>query len=374
MSVQTLSIDELADGATEFGAAPADTAPWALRLLAVAAVCLGVAALAAATFVLSYSAIRAVALQAGITPRLARGYPLLLDAMLVIVLAAVLALRGAGLPSRLLAWVTLLLVMAVAAGADALHTAGRSMPHQAAAITAAVLPFVLVLVAFMLLLVMLRHARLRRLRDTVDSVSVPGAPSALARPAEAQPAATTGPSHAIVQHAYAAPVEHGSAVASGPGYGRGVQTSEHALAELAMDADPAADDPSTDEGVSEPAIGTTPYPADALAAGWYDDDADQELEDGSEYVSALTAEAAEAADGAYAGPDDDDGPVFHRLFSAPTPVIEAETTEADATQAKASEAGTTEAEATEADGTEAKASEAETTEAETTEVKGAPSG
>ena len=99
MSVQTLGNDELPDSAAELGTAQFDTAPRALRIIAVAAVCLGVAALAAATFVLSYSGIRAVALQAGITPRLARGYPLLLDAMLIIVLAAVLALRDAGLPN-----------------------------------------------------------------------------------------------------------------------------------------------------------------------------------------------------------------------------------------------------------------------------------
>src|SRR5215472_5484466 len=131
MSVPTLGADESQDGAAELVAAPSDAAPQAFRVLAVAAVCLGVAALAAATFVLSYSAIRAVALQAGVVPRFARGYPLLLDAMLVIALAAVLGLRGAGLPSRLLAWLTLLLVLTVAAGADAMHTAGRSMPHQA---------------------------------------------------------------------------------------------------------------------------------------------------------------------------------------------------------------------------------------------------
>jgi Protein of unknown function (DUF2637) len=139
-----------------------ESAPSALRILGVASVGIGVAALAAATFVLSYPAIHAIALQAGVTPRLARGYPLLIDAMLVIVLAAVLALRGAGLPSRLLSWVTLLAVLAAAAGADALHAAGRKLPERTAAVTAAVLPWVLVFLAFALLLAMLRYARLRR--------------------------------------------------------------------------------------------------------------------------------------------------------------------------------------------------------------------
>src|SRR5215472_14147436 len=145
----------------------------AFRAVGLAAVCIGVAALAAATFVLSYQGIRAVALQAGIEPRYARGYPLLIDAMLVIVLAAVLALRGAGVPSRMLSWLTLLIVLGAAAGADTLHATGRTLPHNTAVITAAVLPWALVFVAFVLLLAMLRHARLRR-RSSVAQVEPAG--------------------------------------------------------------------------------------------------------------------------------------------------------------------------------------------------------
>src|SRR5215469_13516657 len=205
MSVQTLSTDELGNGVADPGA------PWqALRILAVAAVFLGVAALAAATFVLSYSPIRAVALQAAVAPRFARGYPILLDAMLVIVLAALLGLRGAGLPSRFLAWLTLLLVMAAAAGADALHMAGHSLPHQAAAITAAILPYALVLIAFALLLAMLRYARLRRLADAADGAGAYGSGWTLAQPAVAQVTVAT-------------PAE---TAASGFGHGLGAPTFE----------------------------------------------------------------------------------------------------------------------------------------------------
>jgi len=310
MSVQSLSTNEVPHDASEFGASSANMAPSAVRVIAFAAVCLGVAALAAATFVLSYSAIRAVALQAGVTPGLARGYPLLLDGMLVIVLAAVLALRGAGLPSRLLAWLTLLVVLAVAAGADALHTAGRSMPHQAAAITAAVLPFVLVLVAFALLLVMLRHARLRpRLRppaDAADPVSVLGsrwAPAPLTEPRLTEPQLTEPQ-----------PTEPQLTLPQPAGQPLLAMDADLAAADPAS-GDPAFGDPGSDEAVSEPATGTTPYPADALAAGWYDE-ADQTLEgDGAEYDDAdvLTGEVAAEAE------PDDDGPVFHRLFSAPIP-------------------------------------------------------
>jgi hypothetical protein len=274
MSVQTAGTDEMLTGAAQVGPAPPDKAPRALRILALAAVWLGLAALAAATFVLSYSAIRAVALEAGITPRLARGYPLLLDAMLVIVLAAVLALRGAGLPSRLLAWLTLLVVLAAAAGADALHAAGRRLPHQATAITAAVLPWVLVLIAFVLLLAMLRHARLRRAVSTVQPAPVQFSP---VQPAPV-PAAPPGPGPAV-------------AADTGIDTDTGLDTDMIAPDELAYESDLAPDDPSTDEGVSEPAEGSTPYPADPSPAADYGD----------------------------AGPDDPDMPVFHRLWSSPTP-------------------------------------------------------
>jgi TRAP-type C4-dicarboxylate transport system permease small subunit len=146
-------------------------APGALRALGVVAVFMGVAALAVATFILSYSDIRTVALQAGIQPNYAKTYPLLIDAMLLIALAAVLALRGAGVPSRILSWLTLLAVLGAAAGADTLRATGRTLPHQAAATTAAVLPWALVLIAFVLLLAMLRHARLRRQRaSSTDEV------------------------------------------------------------------------------------------------------------------------------------------------------------------------------------------------------------
>jgi hypothetical protein len=297
MSVPTPRAEEMQDAATDLVAARPNMAPRALRVLAVAAVCLGVAALAAATFVLSYSPIRAVALQAGITPRLARGYPLLLDAMLVIVLAAILALRGAGLPSRLLAWVTLLLVMTVAAGADAMYTAGRSLPHQAASITAAVLPFVLVLVAFALLLAMLRHARLSRLATTADSVSAYASAWSSAPLPEAR-----GPELELP----VAPLTD-------------IQPTDARLSEA--HSDPVADGPTADEPFTEPATGTPPYPAESMTTGdYYDDDDDTEPTDGEEPEDlgvTLTSVSAAAADAESL--DDPDGPVFHRLFSAPVP-------------------------------------------------------
>jgi hypothetical protein len=134
----------------------------ALRGLALAAVSAGVVVLAAAAFVLSYRGIHAVALHAGVSAPLARIYPAIVDAMLVIACAAVLSLRGAGPASRVYAWVSLLVLLAAAAAADTAHSTGVRFPHRAAAATAAIVPWVLLLIGFGLLLAMLRHARLRR--------------------------------------------------------------------------------------------------------------------------------------------------------------------------------------------------------------------
>jgi hypothetical protein len=161
--------DPMSDQSTssQATASPAPAAgPGALRIIGLAAVGIGLAALAGAAFVLSYGGIHAFAVDAGIGGRLARGYPLIFDVLLVVILAAVLALRGAGLPSKVLAWTCLLALLSAAAGADALHAAGRKPPARDAAVTAAIVPWVLVLVAFALLLAMLRQARLRRLAES----------------------------------------------------------------------------------------------------------------------------------------------------------------------------------------------------------------
>jgi hypothetical protein len=142
-----------------------------LRLLALTAVGLGVVVLAVAAFLLSYPGIHAVALQAGVSTSLARVYPVIFDAMVVIACAAVLSLRGAGAASRLYAWLSLLALLAAAAGADTLHSTGTKLPHRQAAAAAAIIPWALVLIGFGLLLAMLRHARLHRAAAARDAVA-----------------------------------------------------------------------------------------------------------------------------------------------------------------------------------------------------------
>jgi hypothetical protein len=352
-----------------------------MRVMAFVAVCTGVAALAAGTFVLSYAGMHAVALQAGVSHRLARGYPLMFDVLLVVILAALLALRGAGWPSRILAWICLLALLAAAAGADALHAAGHRLPARPAAVTAAVLPWALVLIAFVLLLAMLRQARLRRLGHAGPAAGpslrklpppeppplprqplVPGFPAQaplasgpddtlrLGVPRQVRPelAATAGDQQAPGPAATGDPVgalvsagadrragidgnagiaaatdgdagipaatdggPAGALVSAGADGGAGVPAAESpapasgpADGDLAMDAELAPDDPSSDETALDPAYDPIPYPADSA------------VEAGS--VAGGLSPAPTAA-GSPAGAVDDDMPVFHRMWSAPVP-------------------------------------------------------
>jgi hypothetical protein len=221
-----------------------------LRLLALAAVAVGVILLAAAAFVLSYSGIHAVALSAGVSPRFARLYPLIFDAMLVVASAAVLALRSAGLPSRSYAWLSLLALLVAAAAADALNATGAKLPHRPTAAVIAVLPWALVLIGFGLLLCLLRHARQRRtavaiaeqtravepaghvqMRTGIDDLLGPRA-----FPAEA------GAGQAAVKAAPAPAIAAGGARPAS-----GSVPPPDLPADLAIDLEPGLDDPASDE-------------------------------------------------------------------------------------------------------------------------------
>jgi hypothetical protein len=133
-----------------------------LRLAALAAVIVGVVLLAAAAFVLSYSGIHQIALQAGVSPNLAKLYPVIFDAMLVIAGAAAMALRGAGWWPRFYAWAALIILLAAVATGDAVHATKTVLPARASRAVVAVTPWVLLLMAFGLLLEMLRHFRKAR--------------------------------------------------------------------------------------------------------------------------------------------------------------------------------------------------------------------
>jgi hypothetical protein len=133
-----------------------------LRLAALTAVIAGVILVAVAAFLLSYEGIHQIALQAGVSPTLARLYPLMFDAMLVIACAATLALRNAGWGARCYVWVSLLLLVGAMAVGDAFHATGVSLTGQPARAVIAVIPWVLLLMGFGIWLVMLRQWRRAR--------------------------------------------------------------------------------------------------------------------------------------------------------------------------------------------------------------------
>ena len=143
-------------------AQPRRDAGRAMRLIALVAVVIGLAALTAAACVLSYSGMHHLAIQAGVSGRLANIYPLIFDALLVLAGCSVLALRGAGFASRVYAWLCMLVLLSGLAAGGAVHAAAVRIPHRLAGVVAAIVPWVLVLIGFGLLLVLLRYVRFRR--------------------------------------------------------------------------------------------------------------------------------------------------------------------------------------------------------------------
>jgi hypothetical protein len=301
-------------GGSALGAAPATETHRILRLLALVVVSLGVVVLAAAAFVLSYSGIHAFALEAGVSPNLARIYPPMLDAILVIAAAAVLSLRGAGWITRAFAWLSLLVVLAAAAAASTLHATNTHLPHRTAATIAAIAPWALALLGFFLLLAMLRHARLRRAQSrratsaaavAEQADTIPGAvPSVLG-------AMTAGAAATQAHQAFGAD-DDWPAGEFPNGRPEGEVRSPGQAAELAatgypgdilVAGRPPADDHGAEQAADEPAAGAVA--AGAVAAG---------------AVAAGTVAADEpaageqAADEAPAGEMATDEPADHRSF------------------------------------------------------------
>src|ERR1700685_3504995 len=84
---------------------------WGRRLVNLL-VALAVIAVAAATFVFSYDSVHAIALLGGMSTQLARYYPGLFDAVLVIACVAAIVLRDGRWWARAWAWAVLVVVLA----------------------------------------------------------------------------------------------------------------------------------------------------------------------------------------------------------------------------------------------------------------------
>ena len=155
-------------------------------LLLNLAVLVVVLAIAAGTFVLSYSGVHAIVLQAGVSPQLARIYPWLFDAVFLIACVAVVMLRDAEWWARLYAWLVIFLMVVVVAAADVMHAMNVTVQHRALEGVVAAAPWVLLLLAFTLMLAMLRQSRVQQAQATASAEQAYLAPG-LAELPEAAP-------------------------------------------------------------------------------------------------------------------------------------------------------------------------------------------
>jgi len=129
------------------------------RRLANTAVAVLVLAVAAATFVLSYSGVRAIAITGGVSTQLARVYPGVFDAVLVIACVAAVLLRDARWWARAWAWLVVVVLLAAIGATDMLHAMGYTLRHRPTEGIVAAAPVAAVLLAFSLLLTVLRQSR-----------------------------------------------------------------------------------------------------------------------------------------------------------------------------------------------------------------------
>jgi hypothetical protein len=137
---------------------PAQGRNWTHRLVNVL-VALVVIAVAGATFVFSYAGVHAIALLGGVSPRLARYYPGLFDAVLVIACLAAVTLRDGRWWARAWAWLVLVVLLAAIGATDVVHAANYTLRHRTTEGVVAAAPVVAVLLAFSLLLTMLRQSK-----------------------------------------------------------------------------------------------------------------------------------------------------------------------------------------------------------------------
>jgi Protein of unknown function (DUF2637) len=169
---------------------PAPRRNWARRLVNVL-VALVVVAVAAATFVFSYDGVHAIALLGGVSAQLARYYPGLFDAVLVIACVAAMVLRDGRWWARLWAWTVIIVVLAAIGTTDVLHAANFKLPHRTTEGIVAAAPVVAVLLAFSLLLTLLRQTRTNAAQQPAAPVppDVPALPAAASAAPIALPAA-----------------------------------------------------------------------------------------------------------------------------------------------------------------------------------------
>ncbi|GAA1015804.1 hypothetical protein Aple_010270 [Acrocarpospora pleiomorpha] len=136
--------------------------PLVLRRLAIGLAGLALAILAGAACVLSFDDLRGLAVQGQVEPRLAYLYPAGFDALLIVALIGVPLLRSGRLLVRLQVGLILALLLAAAAAAAVATATGATFEPRGAAITVALVPWVMLVIGLWLLLVLVKHTQSKR--------------------------------------------------------------------------------------------------------------------------------------------------------------------------------------------------------------------
>ncbi len=118
-----------------------------------------VLAVAAGMFVFSYPGVHAIARQGGVSGQLARFYPALFDAVLVIACVAAVMLRDARWWARCWAWLVAIVILGAIGTTDVLHAMSYGLRERPTEGVVAAAPVAAVLLAFSLFLTMLRQSR-----------------------------------------------------------------------------------------------------------------------------------------------------------------------------------------------------------------------
>ena len=232
------------------------------RLAAVTAAFLCVLAIAAGAFALSYRGVRDTALTAGVNPRLARFYPLLFDAVLVVACAAAVTLRGA---LRAFAWLAVLVVIGAVATADTVHAMSITVPERQLEATIAIAPWVALLTGLTLLDAMFRRAAPRRRTEATSPVPANGrspASGAPGSPAVRPDGAAVVPLSTLLHDSPAIPAAQPTTTASHPAAdtAQPTTTANHPAADTAQPtttaSHPAADTAQPTTTASHPAADT----------------------------------------------------------------------------------------------------------------------
>jgi hypothetical protein len=231
---------------------PAQRRNWTRRVVNLL-VALVVVAVAAAAFIFSYDGVHAIALFGGVSSQLARYYPGLFDAVLVIACVAAVMLRDGRWWARLWAWIVVFVVLAAIGTTDVLHAMNYALPRRPTEGIVAAAPVVAVLLAFSLLLTLLRQTRTHAEEQAAPApLDVPALPAATAAPPIALPAAPAAASAPAPARALPGPQDAAPADLA--------PTRDYpALAEAGKVPQPARPTPASNEAVV-PAVPTSEVP------------------------------------------------------------------------------------------------------------------